>query len=429
MKKLLLALLLLAPITAHAQCVPSQAKPGQVGCYPQLPSVDPGDWLFSWRPSSYPNSASLTSIPNLLAYILANLPPPTPPAMFGAATDGNVTVSSPITLTRDMAYGNLTITGAGSINTAGFTIYVAGTLDLSNAAAGAITNNGASGTAAVGATAGTGSPAAYGLTTSAQGSAPAGKGGPTGANGTNGLAGACNIGAASVSMGGASQAAGAGGASGTPHTGGIGNSSAALTAIQNLLIPPNAPLLFVTTGASSVPYAVNGGCSGPSGGSGAGDVSFSGGGSGGGGAGAGGIRIFAWVIARGTNTAQSIIQAKGGNGGAGGAAAGGTAGGGGGSSGGGGGWEQIVAGSLTGSPIINALDVSGGNGGAGGNGASTGGGGQGGGGGNGGGIQVTVLATHTATQSTFNVAGAAGTAATGATGGPGGAGGVQRANL
>lgn len=50
------------------------------------------------------------------------------PNIFGTGADGNVTVSTSITLAQDMNYNNLTVTAAGTINTAGFRIFVKGTL-------------------------------------------------------------------------------------------------------------------------------------------------------------------------------------------------------------------------------------------------------------------------------------------------------------
>lgn len=50
---------------------------------------------------------------------------------YGDSSDGDVTVSADITLTRDMHYHNLTIQNSGSITTDGFRIYVSGTLDIS----------------------------------------------------------------------------------------------------------------------------------------------------------------------------------------------------------------------------------------------------------------------------------------------------------
>ena len=64
---------------------------------------------------------------------------------FGSGVDGDVTISAPTTLTRDMFYGQLTIDPGGYINTAGYRIYASAGVDLSTADAGAIRFDGASG--------------------------------------------------------------------------------------------------------------------------------------------------------------------------------------------------------------------------------------------------------------------------------------------
>src|SRR5262249_9938940 len=65
--------------------------------------------------------------------------------LFGDGSDGNVTVSTAITLSRDMYYNNLTLSGSAAINTVGYRIYVAGTLDISAAPAGSIKANAGAG--------------------------------------------------------------------------------------------------------------------------------------------------------------------------------------------------------------------------------------------------------------------------------------------
>jgi hypothetical protein len=68
---------------------------------------------------------------------------------FGSGVDGDVTISAPTTLTRDMFYGQLTIDSGGYIDTAGYRIYAYG-VDLSTADAGAIRFNGNNGAAPIG---------------------------------------------------------------------------------------------------------------------------------------------------------------------------------------------------------------------------------------------------------------------------------------
>ena len=60
-------------------------------------------------------------------------------ALFGSGADGNVVIlSGTTTITRDMQYGNLTISGSGALVTNGYRVFVSGVLDLSQAGAGAI---------------------------------------------------------------------------------------------------------------------------------------------------------------------------------------------------------------------------------------------------------------------------------------------------
>src|SRR5271165_5930419 len=65
---------------------------------------------------------------------------------FGDGSDGTLTISSGVTtLTRDMFWSNVTISGTGQINTAGYKMFVSGTLDISAAGAAAIFDNGGTG--------------------------------------------------------------------------------------------------------------------------------------------------------------------------------------------------------------------------------------------------------------------------------------------
>jgi len=59
--------------------------------------------------------------------------------LYGDGSDGDVSMSAGgPTLTRDMYYQNLTLSGTAQINTNGFAIYVSEILDISNAGANAI---------------------------------------------------------------------------------------------------------------------------------------------------------------------------------------------------------------------------------------------------------------------------------------------------
>jgi len=357
--------------------------------------------------------------------------------LFGTGADGSVTISSgTTTLSRDMHYANLTLSGTGTINTAGFRVFVSGTADFSAAATGAITAIGASGNAASGATAGgAANITGYGGTVpNTPLSNGAGGAGST-TTGTTSAAAASIV----VGLGGIGGQGGSGGAS----TGAGGAAGAGGSIFNTLLLPTPAPSLTAVSGLNAF---VEGALFGSGGGGGGGDATNSGGGGGGGGGAACTVQIYARFIQRGTNTNTSIISAKGGAGGAGAAAVGGNAAGGGGGGGGGGGAIYIVTESLLGSTIANALDVSGGSGASGGNGLGTGKGGAGGTGGATGRVHVITLnpasvgttanvangGTVSGTAYGYSAASAAGTAGSTTsttTGGAGGAGATMKVGL
>lgn len=322
---------------------------------------------------------------------------------FGSGSDGNVTLSAGGTaLTRNMYYNNLTIDGTASLATRGYLIFVAGTLDLSNAPVNAITargNNGASTTNTVAGSAGPGQVATVLALQQAGGAGTAG-GTTTG-----------NQAAAATAM-----AAGMGGVSGAGGAGGAGSSGAGGASRAGAIVKsPYSPEFATTTFIRGVTQ-MGGGAASPGGSSGGGDGT-AGGGGGGGAANGGVVVIFANNITRGSSTAVSAISAFGGAGGNGGVGAGGNRGGGGGAGGAGGGGIYILYNTLTGTTATNALDCSGGNGGNGGAGTGTGTSGAGGVGGTGGSIiLVPITGSGTITVTT----GSAGGAASGSTGGTGG---------
>lgn len=330
-------------------------------------------------------------------------------ALFGSGADGNVVISSgTTTLTRDMSYNNLTITG-GSLKTAGFIVRVAGILDISNAPAAAISCTGSIGSVGSGVSGG-GSPLTpYGaspVTTlpgwSQGGNNFGGNGGNGGASGSgnNGVAGTGGNSPVFVSGGN-----GGNGGSGANSTGNVNTGAAGATGAIASISSFQAMLPVPVSVFQAIPYTTalyNSIAPGQIGGGGGGGASVAiGAGGGGGGAGqAGGfITIYAATINRGASTAVSTIQAKGGTGGTGASAGVASAGCGGGGGGSGGGFIYIVAGQLTGSSATNAIDVSGGNGGAGG--STTGLAATGGSAGNGGSYQMITLVPATFTVSAF----------------------------
>lgn len=367
---------------------------GEVGWESDTFKYKVGDGLTAWASLAYGGLQGPTQTSVLESY--------------GDGSDGNVTVSSgTTTLTRDMYYNNLTMSGTGIINTAGWMIFVAGILDITAAGAGAIQfngNNGASATTTAGAAIGA---TLVGNTVGGSSAATAGKTGVAGA-GVNSTASSNATG--NGGNGGTSGNAG----TGSGGAGGTGAAAGGMTALPIRRWETNL-LLGVTLLVGG-----NGGTGGPSG---SGNGTNQGGGGGGGGGGAGVVAIFAKTINRGASTAANCIQANGGTGGAGGTASatGATKGGGGGAGGGGGGWIFICYDSLTGATATNAIQASGASGGAGGTPTGGNAGGNGGGGGAGGRITLLKVTTSVGSES-FGSAGTAGSAASGATGGAGGAG-------
>jgi hypothetical protein len=339
---------------------------------------------------------------------------------FGDGSDGNVTVNGATTLTRDMYYANLTIAAGAALNTAGFRIFVAGTLDLTAAPAGGIQCNGGAGGAAASTSSG-GTGGAVGASTGSvtQGS-DAGDSGNAGATG-NGAAGG-NQGA-THSNGGGVAASGAGGA-GASGSGGTAGPAASTTPYG--LAPGPWPLLpqASITSANSYFGWNNGGLQprdshkGATGGSGGGDGTNRGGACGGGGGAAGSFAIFANIVNRGAGTAAAAIQSRGGSAGAGFAPTTGNCGGAGGSSGAGGGWIVVFFGTLAGATATNCIDVTGGNGSAGTSGVGTGSGGDGGGSGQSGKVHLVNLSNGTISISSQNAA-VSGSAHSGLAGGSG----------
>lgn len=257
---------------------------------------------------------------------------------FGDGSDGDVTISSPTTLTRDMYYNNLTVNS--TLNTGGFRIYCKTSLT----GTGTIQNNGGNGGTASGQTGGAAGVAAPGLTVSP------GQAGVVGAAAQNaGTSGgtASKVMGVFGSNGGATTGLGAPRAGGTPGIiiGTRYNRLKTFLEIYNLFdVLPSFTLLGVSAGGG-----------GGAGSAGAGTAT---GFAGGGGSGASGGVV--WVSVP-EITGTLTFRAKGGTGGDG-AGGGGILYGGGGGAGGSGGIVILFYKSKTGETI----DVSGGAGGAGG---------------------------------------------------------------
>lgn len=346
---------------------------------------------------------------------------------FGNGSDGDVTISSGVTtLTRNMAYNNLTISGTGQLNTQGFAILIKNTLDLTNAPANAIISD----------------PAITAPTNGGNGSLGVAGAAPTGGGATSPasnislpslatlslVAGtiASNVGAYGGNI---SQVTYFAGYQGTNQSNsGKGGDSPSFTGGTNpgtlsrgtrALFPFTTPAFFSISGGTGVPTTFQGGNGVGCGGAGDGT---NGGGGGGGPARSGGfITIYAKNISRGASTAAGAINANckfaAGNGGS---ATAGNAGGGGGGTGGSGGIVYLVYSTLSGTSKAGAITANSGAGGNGGNGFGTGGGGNGGASGDAGLVVLHDLTLSTVTSSS-EVQGLAGAAASGTTGGAGGA--------
>lgn len=334
---------------------------------------------------------------------------------FGDGSDGDLNISSgTTTLTRDTYYNNVTISGTGKLSLAGFKVFIAGTLDLTNAPAGAIEVVANAGGNSVGTTAGAQPAAQTGATIGMGARGGAGLAGGTAA-GTAGGAGT----AASPGNGGGAAASGAGGLGAS----GAGGAAAAAQTPANAQLFRRLVLDFLRGTA-----LVLGGSGGGGGGSGGGDGT-AGGGSGAGGNGGGLTAVYARRINRGASTAIGAIRANGANGGNGGAPAGGNRGGGGGGSGGGGGEVYLLFGELLGSIATNMLTANGGAGGNGGAGLGTGVGGAGGAGGGAGRVTTVNATTGAVAQTVGTLTGVAGGAAVGNTPGNGAAGNACQVSL
>lgn len=173
---------------------------------------------------------------------------------FGDGSDGNVTIGSNTTLTRDMFYNDLTISASFSLNTANFRVFVAGTLTNNNATNGIVNNGVAGGNASAGVagTAGT-AVAAGSLVGGTNGAAGATTGGAS-SGGAGSGAGTIFLAARTIAVQGGIQAVGGNAGTSFSAGGGVNGAGNAGT---------NAASTFITAGAGG-----DGGAGGGVGGSG-----------------------------------------------------------------------------------------------------------------------------------------------------------------
>lgn len=327
---------------------------------------------------------------------------------FGDGSDGDVTISSTVTLTRDMMYNNLTITTGAVLKTANYRVSVAGTLDLTAAPAGGIQNKGINANAPTGTnegTAATASGSALTTTTLSRATAVNSPGGVTGTTATNTTVG--NNGLQPISY---VQRSGYGGGPGASSTGGGAAAGTAATLNPTRCPGPSFYLLVYDTSLTLGIIGANTGRRG------SGDGTNVGGAGGAAGGGGGYLWIAARTINRGTGTAAGCIDASAGESGRGGSPTTGNCGGGGGASGAAGGYIHLIYNTLTGTTATNAIYANGGTAGNGGTGCGSGTNGTGGGGGDGGIVDLFDLTNNTYTKTT----GTAGGAHSGTTGGTGG---------
>lgn len=252
---------------------------------------------------------------------------------FGDGSDGNVTISSPTTLVRDMYYNNLTVNS--TLTTNGYRIFVKNTISGTGTIDWGTPNNGATATGTQTGGAGGAQSGSGHLKNSAGGAG--GNGASAGSNGSNGTAatnGNPAVGAAGGAGGNGGNAQG-GGNSGAEGDGAVGGTITAPARTFGVVKARTVDLIDLTAaGAVAAIVGSTGGGGGGGGASGTGSVS---GGGGGGGASGGTVLIVARVWA-GTFT----IKATGGNGGGGSSQVSGSAAAVGGGGGGGAGGTSIV---------------------------------------------------------------------------------------
>lgn len=303
-------------------------------------------------------------------------------AFFGDGSDGDVTISSDTTLTRDMFYNNLTINSGVKLTTNGFRLFIKGTL-TNNGIISAVGNNGGNGTNGGSVTSdgkganGAGGAGGAGLPSGSIFGSKAGQAGCAGQDGSidgsdqyyTKPAGETN---SFVSMTGAK--GGNGGRGSGNSTTWLTQTPTATTVSAWIKQPYLALTLFNATGLLKTAGESGGGGGGTRGASNWLPIASGGGGGGGGAGGNGGIIL---IIANKfiSNGEITVKGGNGGNGGIGGSASGGSAGrnlpggGGGGGAGGNGGVVILILKKYeAGAPSFVLTGGTGGSGGIGGNG-------------------------------------------------------------
>lgn len=258
----------------------------------------------------------------------------------GDGSDGDLNISAgTTTLTRNMYYNSVTISGSAVLNTNGFIIFCKTTFNKSDATS-LVHNNGATGGNASGQTAGVPGATSPGVSYGAGGPGNAG-----GLGGTNSAIGAVGVSApAQTGYGAPGGNGGQGGQNAAAAVGAVGGTSGAYTYYSERIV--RIDHLY------NLAYKM-GGQGGSGGGGGRSSGLAQAGGGGAGGSGGGVVLIFCKTF---IDTSTLGIQATGGKGGNGGNAPSGKGGGGGGAGGGGGGFIYIVGLDVT----VGVLTVTGG---------------------------------------------------------------------
>lgn len=349
----------------------------------------------------------------------------------GDGRDGNLTVSGPVVLQRNMFYNRVIFAADGYINNEGWD-FRAKVVDVSAATvvplrAGDATNVSTTILDANGATA----PSAHGVDFKAF-TRPTGDVLTQATSPNNGGTGnGPNISGTNAAL--SSPGVGGRGGDGYGTTGGIATLSS-FTSINSMdwEANPVIPRAFTTDTSATAPLMTVGG------GVASGAIGCPGGGDGSNASGAGGqvgfgVRNGRWRIGQlllGSTMVSPIFDARGCKGGNGGSRNVGNVGGGGGGGGSGGGAAVVIVGEIIGGPVPGGINASGGTGGAGGDGYGSGQGGTGGAGGNAGLIYYRNVKGNIFTSLGPNSpTGTAGSGPTGTVGGAGGAGGTLTVDL
>jgi len=277
---------------------------------------------------------------------------------WGDGSDGTVSISTTVTLTRDMYYNTLTVTGTGILITAGYRVFVLNVLTVNTG--GLIHNNGGNASGSTGGTGGAGGNLAAG----ANGGNGGGGGAGSSANQPGNPGTQPSTPAVTKPIGNLTSVAGGSAGQGGTYIYGGGSGAAGGAAGAGSGTPINYPRSLFTAfgladGSTLLGCSVVSGAGGGGGGGGGTSSINTNGGGGGGGGGAGGNGGFVWIAAfsivnNGTIQSNGGNGANGGTGGNSGISGGAGGGGGGGGSGGNGGVIVYICSAFSGNTPTTA---------------------------------------------------------------------------